>query len=91
MNTYTTFGRKTTPAIGRVTFVHDKYGNKIGVVYYYTVSLAHKTLFHNLLKTFDLSSKDENLIRTAIRTGEYSETSVKRFTELRKMYIEDNL
>lgn len=82
---------RKTPKIFRITFLHDKLGRKTGVIYFFKVEIAHRTLIKNLLKSFDLSKEDETMLRKSLRVGDYSEHDRERLGELRRMYIEDNL
>ena len=82
---------RKTPEVFRISFTHDKLGRKTGVIYFYKVGFKHKLLIKNLLKSFDLSKDDETMLRTSLRVGDYSEFDRERLTELRRMYIEDNL
>ena len=83
------FGYKG-PDIHRIDYTHDKLGRKTGVIYYYKVEQGHKKMINELLTDFDLNKVDENMLRTLLRVGDYSETDRARLMELRKMYVEDN-
>ncbi len=79
------------PEVHRISYTYDKLGNKNGVVYYYKIGHKQRIFIKKVLEYFDLSEIDKKMLRTNLRTGEYSEFDRERLGELRRMYIEDSL